>query len=129
MAAPALSVVVPAYNEAAGIATTLHSLHATIDGLGLEREILVVDNASTDGTADAVDALGDPTVRLLRNPENLGKGASLRRGMLEAEGVLRLHCDADCGPSLLALGCSHCKLKRTNYSGFLTKRSSSIKPS
>ena len=104
MAAPALSVVVPAYNEAAGIAATLRSLHATIDGLGLEREILVVDNASTDGTADAVDALGDATVRVLRNPENLGKGASLRRGMLEAEGSLRLHCDADCGPSVLALG-------------------------
>ncbi len=104
MAAPALSVVVPAYNEAAGIAATLRSLHATIDGLGFEREILVIDNASTDGTADAVDALGDPTVRVLRNAENLGKGASLRRGMLAAEGPLRLHCDADCGPSLHALG-------------------------
>jgi glycosyltransferase involved in cell wall biosynthesis len=104
MAAPALSVVVPAYNEAAGIAATLRSLHETIDGLGLAREILVVDNASTDGTADAVEALGDPTVRVLRNPENLGKGASLRRGMLEADGVLRLHCDADCGPSVHALG-------------------------
>jgi glycosyltransferase involved in cell wall biosynthesis len=104
MAAPALSVVVPAYNEAAGIAATLRSLHATIDGLGLEREILVVDNASTDGTAHVVDALGDPTVRVLRNGANLGKGASLRRGMLAAEGALRLHCDADCGPSVRALG-------------------------
>ena len=104
MTAPALSVVVPAYNEAAGIAPTLRSLHATLDGLGLEREILVVDNASTDGTADLVEGLGDPAVRVLRNPRNLGKGASLRRGMLEARGVLRLHCDADCGPSVHALG-------------------------
>jgi dolichyl-phosphate beta-glucosyltransferase len=104
MTAPALSVVVPAYNEAAGIAATLRSLHATLDGLGLEREMLVVDNASTDGTADLVEGLGDPAVRVLRNPRNLGKGASLRRGMLEAEGILRLHCDADCGPSVHALG-------------------------
>jgi glycosyltransferase involved in cell wall biosynthesis len=103
MAAPALSVVVPAYNEAAGIAATLGSLHATIGPLGLAYEILVVDNASTDGTADLVEGLGDPSVRVLRNPENLGKGGSLRRGMLEARGALRLHCDADCGPSVLAL--------------------------
>jgi dolichyl-phosphate beta-glucosyltransferase len=104
MTAPALTVVVPTYNEAAGIAPTLRSLHATLDGLGLQREILVVDNASTDGTADLVEGLGDPAVRVLRNPRNLGKGASLRRGMLEARGVLRLHCDADCGPSVHALG-------------------------
>ena len=104
MVAPALSVVVPAYNEAAGIAATLRSLHATLDGLGIEHDILVVDNASADGTADLVVGLADPRVRVLRNPQNLGKGASLRRGMLEATGVLRLHCDADCGPSLEALG-------------------------
>ena len=104
MAAPALSVVVPAYQEAAGIATTLRSLHATIDRLGIRHEIIVVDNASSDGTADVVEALGDARVRVLRNPANIGKGGSLRRGMLEAEGELRLHCDADCGPSVHALG-------------------------
>ena len=104
MTAPALSVVVPAYNEAAGIAATLRSLRATLEGLAVEAEILVVDNASSDGTAEVVERLGDPAVRVLRNPENLGKGASLRRGMLEARAPLRLHCDADCGPSLLALG-------------------------
>ena len=104
MAAPALSVVVPAYEEAAGIATTLSSLHVAIGGLGLEHEIIVVDNASSDGTADLVESLGDPAVRVLRNPENIGKGGSLRRGMLEAAGALRLHCDADCGPSVGALG-------------------------
>jgi glycosyltransferase involved in cell wall biosynthesis len=104
MAAPALSVVVPAYQEAAGIATTLRSLHAAIDGLGIEHEIIVVDNASSDGTADAAEAVGERCVRVLRNPHNIGKGGSLRRGMLEAVGELRLHCDADCGPSVDALG-------------------------
>ena len=103
MAPPDVSVVVPAYNEEAGIAATLGSLHATFDGLGVAHEILVVDNASTDATAAVVAGLGDPRVRLLRNPENLGKGASVRRGMLEATAPLRLHCDADCGPSVEAL--------------------------
>ena len=43
-------------------------------------------------------------MRVLRNPANLGKGASVRRGMLDSRAALRLHCDADCGPSLGSLG-------------------------
>ena len=103
MANPDLSVVVPAYQERDGIAGTLRALHATLDGLGVTHEVLLVDNASPDGTAEVVERLDDPRVRVLRNPRNLGKGASVRRGMLEATGTLRLHCDADCAPSLTAL--------------------------
>jgi len=103
VASPDLSVVVPAYQERAGIASTLHALHAALDGLAVTHEVLVVDNASPDGTAAEVERLDDPRVRVLRNPRNLGKGASVRRGMLEAAGALRLHCDADCAPSLAAL--------------------------
>jgi glycosyltransferase involved in cell wall biosynthesis len=95
---------VPAYNEAAGIAGTVRALLAELERHRLTHEVIVVDNASTDGTVAAVEALGDGRVRVLRNPRNLGKGASLRRGMLEAGGALRLHCDADCGASLPALG-------------------------
>ena len=87
MAAPALSVVVPAYNEDGG-----HRRDAGIaarDGRGARArayEILVVDNASGDGTADLVERLGDPPCACCATRENLGKGASLRRGMLEARG-------------------------------------------
>ena len=104
MRAPQLSAVVPAYNEAAGIAGTLRALLAELERLRLTHEVMVIDNASTDGTGAAVEALGEERVRVLRNPRNLGKGASLRRGMLEAGGALRLHCDADCAASLPALG-------------------------
>ena len=63
-----------------------------------------MDNASEDRTAERVEALGDGQgVRLLRNERNRGKGYSMRRGMLEARGELRLHCDADCASSLPSL--------------------------
>jgi glycosyltransferase involved in cell wall biosynthesis len=103
VANPDLSVVVPAYQERDGIVATLLALHQTLDGLGVTHEVLVVDNASLDGTAEVVERLDDPRVRVLRNAHNLGKGASVRRGMLEATGALRLHSDADCAPSLAAL--------------------------
>jgi dolichyl-phosphate beta-glucosyltransferase len=51
-----------------------------------------------------VEALGHEHVRVLANPVNIGKGGSMRRGMFEARGALRLHCDADCWPSVPALG-------------------------
>ena len=64
----------------------------------------MVDNASTDGTVAAVEPLLDgASVRLLRNEVNRGKGFSVRRGMLDASGELRLFCDADCTPSLGSL--------------------------
>ena len=65
----------PRTTRRAGIAATLASLHATLDALGAAYEVIVVDNASGDGTAGAVAALGDARMRVLRNADNLGKGA------------------------------------------------------
>jgi dolichyl-phosphate beta-glucosyltransferase len=107
MPAPRISVVVPAYNEAGGIGATVTALRDFLAARGEPFEVIVVDNASTDGTPEALAGLVDgESVRLLRNPRNLGKGHSVRRGMLEARGALRLHCDADCAvclPSLPAM--------------------------
>jgi dolichyl-phosphate beta-glucosyltransferase len=104
MSGPGISVVVPAYNEETGIAATVGSLRDWLDARGEPFEILVVDNASTDRTAERVAELADgQRVRLLRNERNRGKGHSMRRGMLEATGELRLHCDADCASSLPSL--------------------------
>lgn len=102
--APWISVVVPAYNEEAGIAFTVERLRSWLEEHGEAYEVLVVDNASTDHTAERLKPLCDgERVRVLRNERNRGKGYSMRRGMLEARGELRLHCDADCAMSLPSL--------------------------
>jgi dolichyl-phosphate beta-glucosyltransferase len=102
---PWISVVVPAYNEERGIAATVTALRDWLQARDLRPfEVLVVDNASADRTAAEVEALADGVhVQLLRNERNRGKGYSVRRGMLAARGELRLHCDADCAPSLASL--------------------------
>ena len=99
-----MSVVVPAYNEEAGIVSVVESLRARLSELGRPYEILVVDNASQDATVAVLRPLADAgQVRVLCNNVNRGKGFSVRRGMLDARGELRLLCDADCGPSLASL--------------------------
>jgi dolichyl-phosphate beta-glucosyltransferase len=94
MTAPSLSVVVPAYNEAPRLPGTLASVRAYLRGLGREHEIVVVDDGSTDATADVARAAGDD-VRVLRHETNRGKGYAVRRGMLAATGARRLMTDAD----------------------------------
>jgi dolichyl-phosphate beta-glucosyltransferase len=104
MARPWLSVVIPAYNEERGIAAAVAEARAWLERSGRPVELIVVDNASTDSTVERVAPLmTEPHTRLLRNESNRGKGFSVRRGMLAADGELRLHCDADCTPSLPSL--------------------------
>lgn len=88
---PSVSVVVPAYNESAGIAGTLRSLIAT--GYP-DLEVIVVDDGSEDGTADAASALGLPGVRVVRQ-ENAGKPAALNTGIALARGEILVLVDAD----------------------------------
>jgi len=93
-----LSIVIPAYNEAARLPATLEAVVAYMrrnDPGGFE--ILVVDDGSTDSTAFCVEQFGrrEPAVRLLRNPGNRGKGYAVRHGMLEARGDWILFTDAD----------------------------------
>lgn len=97
-------MVVPAYNEERAIAGTVGALAGWLEDSGAPWELIVVDNASTDATRERLAPyLADPRVRLLVNDTNRGKGYSVRRGMLEATGAARLHCDADCAPSLVSL--------------------------
>ena len=104
MTQPRLSVVVPGFNEEAVIASFVATLRERLDAIDRSYEVVVVDNASTDGTVAALEPLLDgASVRLLRNEVNRGKGFSVRRGMLDASGELRLMCDADCNVSLGSL--------------------------
>jgi dolichyl-phosphate beta-glucosyltransferase len=101
---PWMSVVVPVYNEEQTIVATVAALRDRLDGERRPYEIVVVDNCSEDRTVEVLAPLVEGgRVRVLRNDANRGKGFSVRRGMLEASGELRLLCDADCAPSLASL--------------------------
>jgi len=93
---PRLSIVVPAYNEAARLPLTLPQLVGFCERIG-DTEVLIVDDGSRDTTAELVAefAKRHPFLRLLRNPGNRGKGYSVRHGMQEATGDWMLSTDAD----------------------------------
>jgi glycosyltransferase involved in cell wall biosynthesis len=99
-----LSFVIPVFNEERALPDMLRAARAWLEARGEPWEIVVVDNASTDATVERAEEWVDgERVRVLRNPANRGKGYSIRRGMLEATGDLRLMCDADCQVSLASL--------------------------
>jgi cellulose synthase/poly-beta-1,6-N-acetylglucosamine synthase-like glycosyltransferase/peptidoglycan/xylan/chitin deacetylase (PgdA/CDA1 family) len=85
-----VSVVVPAYNEKECIANTVRSLSVSTHPV----EVLVVDDGSTDGTNDIVEALALPNVRLIRQ-ENAGKAAALNAGLAQARYDLIVMMDGD----------------------------------
>jgi dolichol-phosphate mannosyltransferase len=97
-ARPGLSLVIPAYNEEAVIGRAVAEADQALVALGCPYEILVVDDGSRDGTAEAVAraAAGRPAVRLLRHPDNRGYGAALRTGFEAARGDRIAFTDADC---------------------------------
>jgi dolichyl-phosphate beta-glucosyltransferase len=92
-----LSIVIPAYNEEKRLPSSLDQVLSYVLGRYEFIEVLVVDDGSKDGTAQCVRkyAQTHPSVRLLQNPGNRGKGYAVRHGMLEAAGEWILSTDAD----------------------------------
>lgn len=94
-----LSVIIPAYNEELRLPETLKRSIEYLEAQPYGAEIIVVDDGSLDGTERVVrqQPSNSVAVRLLRHPDggNHGKGASVKRGMMEAVGAYRLFMDAD----------------------------------
>jgi glycosyltransferase involved in cell wall biosynthesis len=90
-----LTVVVPVYNERNTLVEVLRRMRAVELPDGIEKEIIVVDDGSTDGTRDVLRQLGDSTVRIVMLDKNEGKGAALRAGFAHATGEFVLVQDAD----------------------------------
>jgi glycosyltransferase involved in cell wall biosynthesis len=125
----AISVVIPAYNEAPAIGGVISRIRQTLADRAAELEILVVDDGSTDGTAHAAETQG---ARVIAQPENAGYGRSLKTGIRHAAHDLIVITDADGTypverlPDLIALSARYDMVvgQRTGpaYDGSFTKR-------
>jgi glycosyltransferase involved in cell wall biosynthesis len=90
-----LSIIMPVYNERATIREIVQRVLA-VEIPGVETELVIVDDGSTDGTRARLDAIAAlPRVRVLHQPRNLGKGAAIARGIAESDGDIVLLQDAD----------------------------------
>src|SRR2546426_5025061 len=95
--APDLSIIIPSYNEELRLPATLERIAAYLSTSGQKAEVLVVDDGSKDGTAAVAEyfRVKIPTLRVVSNGVNRGKGYSVRHGMQEARGRIALFTDAD----------------------------------
>lgn len=103
-ARPDLSLVIPAFNEAASIAEVIRSLDAAASRLVASHEIIIVDDGSTDDTLDIARGLcGDFPLRVLRLSRNFGKEQALMAGLTAARGAAVVTMDADLQEPISAL--------------------------
>jgi glycosyltransferase involved in cell wall biosynthesis len=94
-----LSLIIPAYNEERTIHLILDKVRDVVLDHGIAKEVLIVNDGSTDGTVQAIErymaanpAMG---IRFIQQPHNMGKGAAIHRGIQEARGEYLLVQDAD----------------------------------
>jgi glycosyltransferase involved in cell wall biosynthesis len=88
-----LSILIPVYNERRTVGEAVRRARSV--ELPVDREIIIVNDGSEDGTGEVVDQLADSTVKVLHQPENRGKGAALRRAIQESYGEWIIVYDAD----------------------------------
>nr|WP_255603121.1 dolichyl-phosphate beta-glucosyltransferase [Oscillochloris sp. ZM17-4] len=106
-----LSVVIPAYNEEGRLPATLASVMSYLARQSYASEVLVVDDGSSDRTADIAEA--HPGVRVLRR-DHRGKGFAVRAGALAARGAYVLLCDADLAVPISEWGTMYARLVAGN---------------
>jgi dolichyl-phosphate beta-glucosyltransferase len=109
---PRLSIVIPAYNEERRLGPSLAKVRAYLGRRRIHAEVLVVDDGSSDGTAQVVRkaAKAWPALRLLKLPRNQGKGAAVRAGVLGAKARRILFTDADLSTPLEELAALEARL-------------------
>jgi len=90
-----LSIIICVYNERKTILDAIQQAHAVDLGPGWDKEVIVVDNFSTDGTRELLASVDLPGVRVVYHPRNLGKSASVLTGISEAGGDYFVIFDAD----------------------------------
>ena len=90
-----LSVIICCYNEVNTITKVIEKTQEANLGLGWTREILVVDNCSTDGTRELLQQIDDPEIKIIFHEKNMGKGMSIRTGIANMDGDYMLIQDAD----------------------------------
>ena len=97
MSEPCLSIVIPAYNEAQRIASSLEKVRQYAETRNYSCELILVDDGSQDETPQILRDFQEryARARVLRNEPNRGKGFTVRRGVLEARGEFVLFTDAD----------------------------------
>ena len=92
-----LSVVIPAYNEENRLPATLKEIISHLDQGNADYEIIIVEDGSTDNTQLKLEEIrsNNSRIRILQNKKNKGKGFSVKKGVLAAQGEYILFCDAD----------------------------------
>jgi dolichol-phosphate mannosyltransferase len=94
-----LSIIIPVYNEEKLVTTLLDKILSLVLENGLQKEIIIVDDGSSDGTHSRIrewmESADTTGIRLLRHERNSGKGAAVRTGLLTATGDLLIIQDAD----------------------------------
>jgi len=88
---PKLSIVIPVYNEK----STIDEIVKRVQNVDFEKEIIIVDDCSSDGTSDKIDKISGNNIKKLFHDKNKGKGASLRTGFQHVTGDIVIIQDAD----------------------------------
>jgi len=86
-----ISVVMPVYNEK----DTIQKIISRVKASPVEKEIIIVDDASTDGTTEILSRINDPDIRVIRHQKNQGKGVALKTAFKEAKGDIIITQDGD----------------------------------